>query len=167
MTTKHHLILTLTIRSGTLLPRSLIEANGFLELFKRNTQGKLEEKGTHFMDEIFDSAQQMERLPEDLLSFSRMGRAEMMRTSVSLDRLAQKALRILLNEAEERDIIWDIKPLPEVRGDAVMLQMVITNLISNALKFTRPRKQAIIEIGSIQPESEPVIYVKITGPALT
>lgn len=136
---------------------------GFVELLLINSQEKLDEKGLHYLRVISDSAGQMAKLIDDILSFSRMGRAEMMKISVRLDKLALEAIKILQNEAQGRDIVWDIKPLPVVKGDAGMLQTVLTNLLSNALKYTRPKKQAVIEIGSIPSENETTVYVKDNG----
>jgi len=137
--------------------------DGFVELLKNHLQKGLDEKGLHYMDVISGSAGQMAKLIDDILSFSRMGRAELMKTSVSLDRLVQEAIRILQGETQGRDVVWKIQPLPVVTGDAVMLQTVLTNLIANALKFTRHKEQAVIEIGASQSESETTVYVKDNG----
>jgi light-regulated signal transduction histidine kinase (bacteriophytochrome) len=107
----------------------------------------------------------MGRLVDDLLSFSRMGRTEMMRSRVRLQDPLDETIDDLKSEVEGRDIRWDIRDLPEISGDRAMLKLVFINLLSNALKFTRPREQAVIEIGSLPAETpdEVVVYVKDNG----
>ena len=80
----------------------------------------------------------MGTLIDDILVFSRMGRAEMMKARVISDQLVKEVINELKEETEGRDIIWEIAPLPVVVGDAAMLRQVWVNLISNALKYTQP-----------------------------
>jgi light-regulated signal transduction histidine kinase (bacteriophytochrome) len=116
------------------------------------------------MDNISDAARKMGRLVDDLLSFSYMGRHAMSHQLVGLGTLVREVIRELEPDAAGRDIEWRIGDLPAVGGDAVMLRMVLINLIANALKFTRSRQQARIEIGSLPDEnSETVIFVRDNG----
>jgi PAS domain S-box-containing protein len=137
---------------------------GFVELLNKRGQS-LDEKSIHYLDVISKAATQMGRLVDDLLSFSRMGRTEMMRSRVRLRDPLDGAIDDLKNEARGRDIRWDIKDMPEVTGDPAMLKLVFVNLISNALKFTRQRKQVVIEIGCAHAETpdEVIVYVKDNG----
>jgi light-regulated signal transduction histidine kinase (bacteriophytochrome) len=106
----------------------------------------------------------MGRLIDDLLSFSRMGRYEMSKIQVDLGGLVQEAIREIAPETEGRTVHWKIGDLPVVAGDRAMLRIVLVNLISNALKFTRPREQAEIEIGCTgDRETESVIFVRDNG----
>jgi light-regulated signal transduction histidine kinase (bacteriophytochrome) len=116
------------------------------------------------MDAISDAAQKMGLLVDDLLSFSRMGRHALSFQAVDLESLVREVIDELEPDAVGRDIDWSIGDLPAIRGDAPMLRMVLANLIANALKFTRPRETARIEIGS-QPGSkaETVIFVSDNG----
>jgi light-regulated signal transduction histidine kinase (bacteriophytochrome) len=103
-------------------------------------------------------------LIDDLLAFSRMGRTEMIETTVNLDSLVQNTLRDLEPATRERNITWKIPPLPAVQADPAMLKLALTNLLSNAVKFTRPRNPAEIEIGCDGMESERVIiFVRDNG----
>jgi PAS domain S-box-containing protein len=137
---------------------------GFLELLQKRAGQTLDEKGRHYMDVVFDAAQKMGQLIEDLLSFSRMGRQALSRHPVDLKNLVGEVIDELGPEAAGRTIDWRIGDLPAVEGDAAMLRMVLTNLVANAVKFTRPREEACIEIGS-RPggTSEAVIFVRDNG----
>jgi signal transduction histidine kinase len=137
---------------------------GFVELLNKRDLGALDEKSQHYLQVISEAAQKMGVLIDDLLSFSRMGRAEMMKTRVDVGLLAKEIAAELAAEAKERDIAWEIAPLPMVEGDYAMLRLVMVNLMANALKFTRPRPQARIEIGAIadQPD-ETLFYVRDNG----
>jgi len=115
------------------------------------------------MDMIAESARQMGKLIDDLLSFSRMGRSEMSTGHVDLGELLEEVLHQLEPETESRNVEWKIAALPWVRGDRSMLKIVFTNLISNALKFTRSRERPRIEIGSISDANEVVIFTRDNG----
>ena len=138
--------------------------DGFLKLFQERTTTLLDEKNQHYMATISDSVRRMGILIDDLLSFSRMGRSEMSETLVDLGELVQDVIQEFKSETEGRDIEWKISPLPWVTGDHAMLRIVLVNLISNALKFTRSRSPAEIEIGWMrEQESETVIFVRDNG----
>jgi two-component system sensor histidine kinase ChiS len=138
--------------------------DGFLELLQKRTAKTLDEKSQHYMATITDSARQMGTLIDDLLSFSRMGRTEMSKSQVGLNELVQNVIQELGTETEGRDIQWKIASLPVITGDRAMLRIVLVNLIANALKFTRSRTPAQIEIGcERKDETETVIFVRDNG----
>jgi len=137
--------------------------SGFMELLKKGASKTLDEKSQHYLNVISDSATQMGMLIDDLLSFSQMGRVEMMKTRVNLNQLVKEAKNQLQHEMEGRDIVWNIGHLPMVYGDPTMFRLVLGNLISNALKFTRPRMQAQIEIGYTSTEDEFIFYIRDSG----
>jgi light-regulated signal transduction histidine kinase (bacteriophytochrome) len=103
-------------------------------------------------------------LIDDLLAFSRIGRAEAQMAEVNLDQLVREVLGEVRQEAEGRDISWRLDVLPSCRGDRSMLKLVLVNLVSNAIKFTRNRERAEIEIGcSTGKEREIVLFVRDNG----
>src|SRR5688572_26175537 len=105
----------------------------------------------------------MGEMIDALLTFSRMCRYEMQKDSVSLEDLVKGARHQLQGEIQNRAVDWRIGRLPEVRGDPFMLRQVFINLISNALKYTRTRKKALIEIGADVSEREIVIHIRDNG----
>jgi light-regulated signal transduction histidine kinase (bacteriophytochrome) len=114
---------------------------------------------------IMESAQRMGSLIDDLLAFSRIGRAETRHTSVSLEQLAQEAVTEIRQDTGGRDIVWRVGALPAVYGDRSMLRLAFVNLIANAVKFTRTRAQAEIEIGCTgdQSPNQVVVFVRDNG----
>jgi light-regulated signal transduction histidine kinase (bacteriophytochrome) len=131
-------------------------------LTKRTEKG-LDEKSRHYLDVISGSAKQMGRLIDDLLGFSRAGRVEMKREEVDSNTLAREVINEMSDETKGRNVVWEIKTLPRVIGDPALLRLVWTNLISNALKFTRARSQSIIEIGAEETGKDYVFHVKDNG----
>jgi light-regulated signal transduction histidine kinase (bacteriophytochrome) len=93
-----------------------------------------------------------------LLEFSRLGRAKLRKTTVNLAELVRAAQQDLRREMEGRPIEWIVGDLPEVSGDPSLLRQVLVNLISNALKYTRTRQPARIEIGCLDVEKE-VVFI--------
>src|SRR5262249_51169908 len=120
---------------------------GYAELLQKNASAILDEKSHRYMMMILESAKRMGDLIDDLLAFSRIGRAETQKTLVSLEQLVKEAVSEVQQETDGRNIVWSIGTLPRVYGDRSMLRLALVNLIANAIKFTRPRPQPEIEIG--------------------
>lgn len=138
--------------------------DGFLEILEKRIAASLDERSQHYMNTISDSAKRMGQLIDDLLSFSRMGRNEMSHRLVNLDTLVQEIVRQLEPETQGRAIHWHITNLPIVTGDQAMLRLVLVNLLSNALKFTRGCPQVEIEVGQLpSQDGEIVIFIRDNG----
>jgi signal transduction histidine kinase len=137
---------------------------GFTELLQKHSDPVLDEKSRGHIGMILDGASRMDRLVDDLLSFSRISRAEQQETTVNLEQLVRGVVSEMAPDTKGRDIVWRIGTLPICHGDPAMLRLVFGNLISNALKFTRTRERAEIQIDSVyhQPD-EVVVFVKDNG----
>ena len=120
------------------------------ELLVKNAAGQLDQKNHSYLDTIQNSAHRMSRLVDDLFTFSRIGQTQMYHLPLSLKDVAKEVIHDLRQETEGRNFEWVIGNLPEVIGDSVMLWQVMTNLISNALKFTRTKEHARIEVGATE-----------------
>jgi|GEM_PF-1812407 len=137
---------------------------GYADLLQKNASSVLNEKSRRFLMEISDSAKRMGELIDDLLRYSRIGRTEMQKTVFNLEQLVKEAQHDLSEEADGREISWEIGPMPEVYGDRSQLKLVFHNLISNALKFTTPCVRAEIVIGcTSDKENEIEVFVRDNG----
>lgn len=136
---------------------------GFVDLLTKESLPHLSEKSAHYLNIVSDSAKHMGNLIDDLLTFSRVGRSEMVMTPFSLEALLEEVIRELSSETVGRKIEWQIGSLPIAEGDPSLIRLVLVNLIANALKFTRTRETARIEIGVQDENNESVIYVKDNG----
>jgi len=143
--------------------------HGFVEILQKAPAVQGDEASRRHMAVIAKAAKQMGMLIDDLLAFSRTGRAEMHLATINQRDLLEQVIRELEPETQGRQVSWDLKPLPQVRGDPSLLRLVWTNLVSNALKYTRLCDTARIEIGSVAPQtdqgmpSECVFYIRDNG----
>ena len=132
--------------------------DGYVDLMVSRCRADLSEKGLHYLDTIAASARQMGVLIDDLLQFSRTGRAEMVQKNISMKQALQEALTPLEAHLDGRTIEWVIGDLPSVRGDYALLRQVWANLLDNAVKYTRTREVARIEV-SAREENGKIVFV--------
>lgn len=138
--------------------------DGYASLLAKSAGQVLEDKSHRYLQTISESAKQMGQLIDDLLVFSRMGRQEMLHSTVNLDQLVETVLHDFRLDLQGKPISWRIGPLPEVPGDPVMLRQVLANLISNAVKFTATKAEPRIEIGAMEPGTgEVTVFVRDNG----
>lgn len=102
----------------------------------------------HLFDRIRENAARMDRLIQALLAFSRLGRQQLSKRSVEPGELVQRALATLASQREGRHVEITVGELPTCQGDATLLEQVFVNLLSNALKYSRKREVARIEVGA-------------------
>ena len=136
---------------------------GYSELLQKQASSLLDEKSQRFIRTILNSAKRMGNLIDDLLAFSRIGRAETRKTEVDLEQLVKEVVAEIGQDTKGRDIAWKIGALPVCYGDRSMLKLVVVNLVANAAKFTRMRKQAEIEIGCADRDKEVEVFVRDNG----
>jgi PAS domain S-box-containing protein len=145
------------------LKAPLRHMRGFMELLQKRMEGQLDEKSRHYAVMISDAAKKMEHLITDLLSLARLGRLELQKREVYISNLAKEIVDQLSEETIGRDITWKLGELPVVHGDESLLKLALFNLISNAVKFTRTRPRAEIEIGCRKDGSEDVFFIRDNG----
>jgi light-regulated signal transduction histidine kinase (bacteriophytochrome) len=137
---------------------------GYAELLKKQAASALDEKANRYLKTILEAAKRMGDLIDDLLGFSRIGRAETKKAAVNLEQLVAQVIAELAQDTSGRDIAWKIGALPVCYGDRSMLRLVFVNLLSNAVKFTRERPRAEIEIGYSQEKDDQIeIFVRDNG----
>ncbi len=136
---------------------------GFVELLNNRARQSLDADACRHLDTIAEAARQMGLLIDDLLDFSRLGRTELRRQTVDLDALVRAAVQDLEMEIRQRQIEWQIEPLPAVQADPVLMRQVFANLLGNAVKYTRTRAVARIAVGAQKAASEIVFFVRDNG----
>jgi len=137
---------------------------GYAEMLGEDAESTLSPEARRYLDVIAGAGREMGELIDDLLSFLRMSRAEMRETRVDLGALVQNGIGDLEVSTRGRNIVWKVSPLPAATGDRAMLKQVFANLLGNAVKYTRPRDPAAIEIGCAGEEDGRVIlFVRDNG----
>jgi PAS domain S-box-containing protein len=136
---------------------------GFAQLLARRAGPTLDEQSQGYITTISEAATQGARLVDDLLDFSRLGRSELNKSSVALPDLIASVQRELASECEGRTITWQIGALPPVQADPALLRIACKNLLSNALKFTRPQPEPRIEITAELRATELELCVRDNG----
>jgi K+-sensing histidine kinase KdpD len=122
---------------------------GYSELLQKHASNSLDDKSKKYMQTILEAGKRMGNLIDDLLAFSRIGRAETRTTVVNLQQLVTEVVSEIGAQTKREDISWIIGALPVCYGDRPLLRLVLVNLLSNAVKFSGTRSPAKIEIGSV------------------
>ena len=125
--------------------------------------GSFPPEAAQLLDTIRRGSENMSRLVNDLLNLAHVGRQELKREPTSLNALIEEVIADLRRETDGRDIEWRIAQLPAIEGDPGLLKQVFANLLSNSVKYSRPRQRAIIEIGVRKMNEETVLYVRDNG----
>jgi len=139
----------------------LRHAAGFAELLRRHAGESLDEKGRDYIAKIAHATTRMGRLIDDLLALSRTGRVPLKKQEVSLDALVAETRRDAAADADGRDVVWVTPPLPAVHADPALLRLVLLNLISNAVKYTRGRAPARIEVKGARDDASGEVVVSV------
>lgn len=136
----------------------------FIDLLEKQINPAILDQTSHeYLQIITDSAKKADSLLKDLLQFSRLGRSELRFTTIDMEQLVEEVLEAIESENLDRKIHWHINALSDVEADATMLRLVLNNLISNAVKYTRTRQAAEITIGQINQDQQIVFFIKDNG----
>ena len=142
----------------------LRHVSGFAALLSESASGSLDANSQRLLGTIVNAATQMGRLIDDLLDFSRLGRAPLERSEVSLSPLVREVRQEIMTGVDGHPIAWQLHDLPAVQGDRSLLRLVLVNLMSNAVKYSSTRAHATIEIGTIPGAAdEIVLFVRDNG----
>ncbi|MCI0394525.1 MAG: ATP-binding protein, partial [Chloroflexi bacterium] len=136
---------------------------GFATAMLEDFGAQLDAEGQRYLAVIRDNAQNMGRLIDDLLAFSRLGRQSMSSGNVNIATLANTVFEELIQAEPGRKVKLKLGKPPPARGDRAMVRQVLANLLANAIKFTRGRKTAVIEVGGYEGTLENVYSVKDNG----
>lgn len=136
---------------------------GYAQLLKKYEGEKLSDRGLRYVSTIIESALSAGTLVDDLLSFSQIGRTALTPVTVDMNVLVREVIAGLTVEQDGQEVEWSIGPLKAVRGDPMMIRLLMQNLIDNALKFSRQRTPAIISITCKDRDQETVFTVADNG----
>jgi PAS domain S-box-containing protein len=137
--------------------------SGFSTLLAEHADDALDDKSRHYVEVILRSVNEMGVLIDDLLQFSRTGRAELLIAPVDMDVVVKEALAPLEEELDGREIELSVAPLPQAPADRVLIRQVWANLLGNAFKYTRGRSPARITVDGRVVDGEVVYSVADNG----
>jgi light-regulated signal transduction histidine kinase (bacteriophytochrome) len=137
--------------------------DGFSQAVLEDYGPQLPEEGRRDLQTIREGAQRMGTLIDDLLTFSRLSRTPLKKQTVDTGTLVRNVLEGLNSQREGREVEIRIGDLPKSQGDPALLNQVWVNLLSNALKYSRQRNPALIEIGCKREKDETVFFVRDNG----
>jgi PAS domain S-box-containing protein len=137
--------------------------DGFSALLEETQGPSLSAEGRRLVRTVRESTQQMARLIDDLLEFSRVARAETVIADVDMTRLVRSVFSQLMMLEGERSVDLSVEKLPTVKGDLSLLRQVWLNLVGNALKFSRDRDVARIEIDHAEANGDVVFRIRDNG----
>ncbi len=137
--------------------------DGFAQILVKKYFDKFDNDGKDFLNIIRDSTKKMKQLIDDLLALSHAGRHEIKLQDIDMAELARSVIQELKATAPERRIEFNVKTLSPARAEQALICQVFVNLVSNAIKFTRPVENAVIEVGCESKEGENIYYVRDNG----
>jgi PAS domain S-box-containing protein len=136
---------------------------GFARILQEDYAAQLPDEAKHHLERIHANAMKMGDLIDGLLSFSRLTRSPLKKQTLEPEKLVHRVLAELNSEIEHRDIQITVGALPPCQADPTLLQQVLVNLISNAIKYTRRKHPALVEIGGHRDELRNTYYVRDNG----
>ncbi len=137
--------------------------DGFSRILLDEYSERLDCEGRRLLNVVRDNTKKMAQLIDDMQAFSRTGRTVTAPTEVNMDELVRGVVVELKPGTAGRELKLEIHSLPPAFADRVMMHRVIFSLLSNAIKFTRPKATALIEVGARTENNETIYYVKDNG----
>src|SRR2546421_706992 len=136
---------------------------GFSKILVEEFGPALDPTAQHYLQRIEEGTRRMGVLVDELLNLARVGRHSLSLQVTGLNSIVAELVSMLKPESEGRQVEWIIADLPFVECDPILIKQVLQNLMANALKFTRPRPRAVIEIGQVEENGSPAIFVRDNG----
>jgi PAS domain S-box-containing protein len=145
------------------LKAPLRHISGFIGLFLESKSTELTAEELGYLEVISSSANDMGKLIDGILNFSRLNAIELQKVRIRSSDMVQQVIKFFETDIQNRRITFDVTALPDINGDAALLRQVWINLISNAIKYTIKKPEALIEIGSFSSAGEDTFFVKDNG----
>ena len=136
---------------------------GFSRILMEDFASSMDPAALHHLQRIEDGARRMGLLVDALLNLARVGRHAPNFQVTNLNSLVEEVVSLLRPETEGRTVSWKVTELPSTECDPLLIKQVFQNLLANALKFTRPREVAVIEISQREENGQTVIAVRDNG----
>jgi signal transduction histidine kinase len=136
---------------------------GFCEMYMEDFKSSIPPEGLPLLERVDAGARRMGQLIEDLLALSQLGRRPLVRRAFELEKLVQRLVREALAKEPERKVEVRIGNLSQCDGDPSLIEQVLVNLLSNALKFTRGRDPTLIEVDCRVEDQGTVYFVRDNG----
>jgi len=137
--------------------------NGFAGILLEDFSAQLDPVAKGYLERVSEAGRHMCQLLDDLLNLSRVTRKELTRRRTDLDSLVREVRDSLQPEIEGREIEWQIGCLPTVECDPGLIKQVFANLLLNAIKYTRPRQRATIQVDQMICDGQPAVFVRDNG----
>lgn len=137
--------------------------SGFTKILVEDFGPTLPAEAQHHLERIEQGARRMGQLVDELLNLTRVGRQTLTMQGTGLNSVVHDVVTMLEPEMQGRKVEWKIADLPIVECDPILIRQVFQNLIGNALKYSRPRAHALIEIGHCEHEGKPAIFIRDNG----
>jgi PAS domain S-box-containing protein len=139
------------------------QIDGFSRILSERLDPSADAQALHYLQRIQDGTRHMGRLVDDLLNLAHIGRQDLRPRAVALADILRDVLEHLQPDLAGRSIEWKINPLPTVDCDPGLMKIVFTNLLTNSVKYTRPRGDAVIEVGRTSRNGTGGVFVKDNG----
>jgi signal transduction histidine kinase len=136
---------------------------GYSQMLIEDYTDRVDAEGQRYLRVIIDNVKKMGQLIDDLLAFSQAGRKPLQKEEVALERMTREVFSELRDLHPDRKIDLKLGDLPPGRGDPAMIRQALVNLISNAVKYTRGRDPALIEIGARPDGAQTVYHIRDNG----
>jgi PAS domain S-box-containing protein len=137
--------------------------HGYSRMLMEDYADRVDGDGKRFLEVISQNTRRMGQLIDDLLDFSRLGRKALLMSPVDMAALVKQVCDEAVAAAPDRRLEFRTGDLPPAHGDASMLRIAVTNLVSNAVKYSKGRDPAVIEIGSRADGGDTAYFVKDNG----
>ncbi len=145
------------------LQEPLRTIGSYVGLISHRYQGKLDDQADKYIKFVVDGAKRMQNLVQDLLQYSRVGTEPLNLTSVDMNALMQNVLNSLEYTIHEQQASIVNGPLPVLKGDETKLTQVVTNLVTNAMKFRKPDEAPVVELQAVREGPEWLFTLKDNG----
>lgn len=137
--------------------------SGFMRLLQHAMEKDLSAQGRHYLEVIDANIKRMTVLIDDLLSLAQMERLELTRELVDLGAVVTACIAEIREEYAGREVEVEVGDLPDCMGDAVLLHQAMSNLISNAFKYTGKVERARVQIGVEERDGDGVVFIRDNG----